>query len=333
MKSIAYIFFLLLLGFVSSAQSRSGNLYEFLDLPSTSRSTATGGNHAVLGVDEPGFMFQNPAAIRDTLSGSIGINATPMPAGMVYGSAVYATKIKNISGMFAVGVQYMNYGSFDWTDEEGDELGHFKAQDVAVYLTYARSFTSRFTLAATLKPIFSRLHDYGSFGLAMDMGATYRSESDRLRAGIVIRNLGTQVKRYDADEHDENLNTDMRIGVTLRPEHAPFRLSFTLKDIFHWDLSYDRLHKISFGDNLMRHLLVGLEFVPVQNFYIGMGYNQRVRKENRDSSTGGAAGLSVGCGFRVARIDIGYARAKYHLAGSANSITISTNINRFLHGR
>lgn len=315
------------------AQSRSGNLYEFLDMPTSSRATALGGNQAVLGCDEPGFVFSNPAVLRDTLDGSIGLNVSPMPAGIVCGSAIYARHVEQVKGNVSVGIQYVNYGSFDWTDENGDELGSFNAQDVAVSLTYARSFSPNFTMAATLKPIFSRLHDYGSFGLAMDMGATYVSDNDRFRAGVVVRNVGAQIKRYDSEEHDEHLNTDMRIGLSFRPEHAPFRVALTLKDIFHWDLSVNRYHPISFGDNLMRHLLLGVEFVPVKSFFVGFGYNQRVRKENRDASTGGAAGFSWGCGFRVARIDISYARAKYHLAGSSNSITISTNLNRFLHGR
>jgi len=318
---------------MAGAQSRSGNLYEFLDMPTTSRATALGGNHAVIGSEDPGFSFQNPAIIRDTLGGSIGLNATPMPAGIVYGSAIYVHNVEQLHGTVALGVQYINYGSFDWTDENGDELGTFNAQDVSVSLIYARTFSRNLSMAATLKPVFSRLHEYGSFGLAMDMGMMYKSDNDRFRVGLVLRNVGGQIKRYDADEHDEDLNTDMRIGIVYKPEHAPFRFNFTLKDIFHWDLSTDRSNRISFGDNLMRHMLIGIEFVPVKSFFVGFGYNQRVRKENRDSSTGGTAGFSWGCGFRVAKIDISYARAKYHLAGSSNSITLSTNINRFLHGR
>lgn len=79
----------------------------------------------------------------------------------------------------------------------------------------------------------------------------------------------------------------------------------------------------------MRHILIGAEFVPIRNFFVGFGYNQRQRKEARQSSSGGAAGFSWGCGLRIYKIDIAYGCGRYHLAGAANSISISTNLNRF----
>lgn len=313
----------------ANAQSRSGDAYEFLDLPTTSRSTALGGQQAVLGVGEAGFFFQNPAALNDTLSGSISLNVTPLPGSITYGSASYVHHFEKL-GTFALGVQYINYGSFDWTDEDENDLGTFKAQEAAIYMSYARKMTPHLTLAATLKPIFSKLESYGSFGLAMDMGAMYTSESRLLTAGILIRNLGAQVTKYHEDGEHESLNTDMRIGMTYKPEYAPFRFSLTMKDIFHWDLSTDRENSIDWGDNLMRHLVWGLEIIPIRNFFVGFGYNQRVRKELRSSGAGGMAGFSWGFGLRILKIDIAYGMRRYHLAGSANSISVSTNLNRFI---
>lgn len=228
-----------------------------------------------------------------------------------------------------MGVQYINYGSFDQTDEIGTEIGTFTAQEAAISIIYSHSFSRKFTMAATIKPIFSKLAEYSSWGLAMDMGACYRSGNQRFVAGMVVRNIGAQVKRFDEAEDSESLNTDMRIGLTYKAEHAPFRLTFTLKDIFHWDLSVDRSNKISFADNLFRHTILGVEFVPSERVFVAFGYNHRVRKENRDSSVGGGAGLSWGLGFRVAKIDISYGMGKYHTAGAANSITLSTNFDRF----
>ncbi|MCQ2203826.1 MAG: PorV/PorQ family protein [Bacteroidales bacterium] len=218
----------------------------------------------------------------------------------------------------------------DETDEYGVNMGTFNVQEAAIYLTYSRKMAPGLTMAATLKPIISKFAEYNSFGLAMDMGLTYRVMEDRLRAAIVLRNLGGQIKRYDGDEANEHLDTDMKIGVVYKPLHAPFRFTMTLKDLFHWDLSIDRKKKIDFGDNLLRHLIMGVEFVPTRNVFVAFGYNHRQHKENRDSAVGGAAGISWGLGVRVAKIDISYGMGKYHTAGAANSITLSTNINRFL---
>ncbi len=314
----------------SKAQSQSGNVFEFLDMPTTSRMVALGGSHAVLGADDINFVVHNPAALRDTLHRSIGLNFTPLKAGIKAGSVAYAQHIDKLNGIVSATVQYINYGTFDETSEDGTEMGTFSAQEVALYLTYSRSFSTQFTLAATLKPIFSRLAEYGSVGLAMDMGAFYRSVNKRFVAGVVIRNVGAQIKRFDDAESNEHLYTDMRIGFAYKAEHAPFRLTMTMKDLFHWNLSVNSNNNISFGDNLLRHIILGVEFIPSDKVFAAIGYNHRIRKENRDSSVGGAAGISWGLGFRIAKIDIAYAMGKYHTAGAANSITLSTNINRFI---
>lgn len=314
----------------ANGQGRSGNIYEFLDMPTTSRATALGGRHAVLGADEPGFTFQNPAALRDTMSGSIGINANPLPNSIIHGSGIYAQYVEKAKGTLSCGVQYVNYGSFDRTNEYGEDLGTFSANDAAIYLTYSRQMTPTISMGATVKPIFSHMEDYNSFGLAMDLGAYYRAENGRFRAGLVVKNIGGQIKRYDADAHDDDMSQDILIGISAKPEHAPFRLTVTMKDLLHWYLAIDRKKKIAFGDNLMRHMLIGGEFIPGKAFYVAVGYNHRQRKEGRDAQTGGSAGISWGCGIRIAKIDISYGWSKYHLAGASNSITISTNINRFL---
>lgn len=313
---------------MANAQSQSGNAYEFLDLPTTSRSVALGGRHAAIGTDEAGFFFQNPSVLCDTLHNSIAFNITPMPADMVHGSLMYAHNIKGI-GTFAAGVQYISYGEFERTDEYGNDLGTFGANETAIYLAYSRPMSRGLHIGATIKPIFSKLDDYSSFGIAMDMGATYRSANGRFRASAVIRNVGAQVTTYLDDSQHESLNTDMRIGIAYKPEHAPFRFTLTLKDLFHWDLSTGR-NKINAGDNIMRHVVAGAEFLPFRNFFVGFGYDHRARKECRTSDTGGAAGLSWGFGLRLFRIDIAYACGKYHIAGAANSISLSTNFNRFM---
>ena len=313
---------------LTNAQRQAGKTYEFLDLPSTARSVAIGGNQAIVGTDEVGFCFQNPAALRDTLHQSVALNACLLPQGIVSGTGIYAHKVENI-GTFAAGVQYINYGQFDRTDEDWNELGTFGAQEAAIYLSCARQLTPSLRVGATLKPIFSSFDKYRSFGIAMDMGAYYTMLEGDLQAGLVIRNVGGQITAYDDDGDHKSLNTDMRIGVAYKLEHAPIRITTSLKDIFHWKISTDNDNKISFADNLMRHLIFGVEFMPIRNFFVGAGYDQRQRKETRAASSGGAAGFSWGCGLRVYKIDIAYGYRKYHLAGGANNISISTNLGRF----
>ncbi len=310
-------------------ESRSDAAYSFMDLPTTSRSIAVGGQHASTAVPEPAFMFQNPAIISDTLSHAFSLGVAPIAGGIVAGRAAYAHTVGNI-GTFALGVNFIGYGSIDSYDEYGEELGTKSSNEVAIYMTYSRALTPHWQAAATIKPIFSSFAGYSSVGLAMDMGAHFISENKRFTAGVVICNVGGQVKTYYTDASHEELNTDLRIGLTVKPEHAPFRFSVTMKDLFHWDLSTDRDNKINEFDNILRHMLLGVEFLPIRNFFVAFGYNQRMHKELRESDTGGASGISWGFGLRVSKIDISYGCGRYHKAGSDNVITISTNIDRFL---
>lgn len=323
------IIVLLLIVLPSNSQQQAGNIYEFLDMPTTAQSVAIGGNQVVSGTDNAGFFFQNPAILQDTLNGSVSLNICPLPSNIFYGTVSYVYHFNNI-GTVAAGIQYINYGEFERTDENWNELGTFRAQETALYFSYARQMTPTLHLGATIKPILSTLDNYKSFGLAMDMGAYYRASNNLFQAGLVIRNVGGQITTYDTDSKHESLNTDMRIGMSYKLEHAPFRFSATLKDIFHWDLSTNNSNKISTGDNIMRHLLLGIEFMPIRNFYVGFGYDQRKRKELRQSTSGGAAGFSWGFGLRIFKIDIAYGYGKYHIAGASNNISISTNIGRFL---
>lgn len=310
------------------AQGRYGNAYEFLDLPTTARQTAVGGAHAVMGAEEAGFVFHNPAILRDTLNKSVSLNMTPIAGGIFHGSVAYAHHDSRI-GTMSAGVQYINYGSFDWTTDDEQILGTFNAQEVALYLSVARRMTPGWTLGVTVKPIFSKFEQYNSLGLAMDMGAMYRGENRRFTFGVVLRNVGGQIKTYHSDSNHESLYTDMRLGISYKPEHAPFRFTFTMKDLFHWDLSTNKDKELHWGDNLMRHVVLGAEFMPIRNFFVAVGYDQRKRRELRDNY--GAAGISWGFGLRVFKIDVAYACGKYHMAGAQNSISISSNLNRFLN--
>lgn len=322
MKKLLFTLYTLALALATLAQSKSGNVYEFLDLPTSARSVAIGGNHASIGTTEICHIFMNPAQLNDSAAYSVGLNVCPMPQDIVYGSFGVGGKLYDL-GIVGLGVQYINYGEFTNYDEYEVEQGKVTARETAIYLMYARKLMPRLTVGAAFKPIISHLAEYRSFGIAMDMGARYIGRSGRFQAAIVARNLGGQITTYDEDGSHEVLPIDLSIGCNYTTEHAPFRLSCTMKDICHWDLSPDRNNRISGGDNLMRHLLLGVEFIPAKGFWFGMGYNHRQRKEARTSSAGGAAGISWGAGICIRNIHVDYGHGRYHLAGSANSISIS----------
>lgn len=285
--------------------------------------------HVASGTGNSSLVFHNPSAVSDSTGGDISLSITPVTDGIKYASASYSHNEGGV-GTFSVGLTYAGYGDFVRTDDTGAELGQFSANEGALYVAYTRTLAPWLRLGASFKPIFSKLADYTSFAMAMDMGATFLFAQGRLTASVVVRNAGGIVKRYSADSAAKPLPLDVKVGLCYKPEHAPFRLFLTMKDLTQWDLAPRRDKSLNAGDNILRHMLVGLEFAPVRAFYASVGYDHRRRREMVDTEAGGMAGISWGLGLHIAKIDIQYAHSRYHAAGSLNSITLATNWRRWV---
>ena len=59
------------------------------------------------------------------------------------------------------------------------------------------------------------------------------------------------------------------------------------------------------------------------------GYNFKRRSELALDNKPGLTGFSWGVGFRVKKLHISYGSARYHLAGSSNHFTITTNLSEY----
>jgi hypothetical protein len=194
-------------------------------------------------------------------------------------------------------------------------------------MIYSRTIDSLFSFGVNLKPVLSTLEKYTSFGLALDLGGTYHSRSGLFSAGLVLKNIGMQITTY-AGETREKLPFEIQAGVSKRLAHAPFRFSLTLGHLEKFDLthSYGEEDQSStgsqFGENLLRHMIVGAEVIPHKNFYFSAGYNYQRRKELQVESKAGIVGFSWGFGINTSFLSLGFGRATYHLAGASNHITL-----------
>lgn len=301
---------------------------EFLDVPQVTRLAGDGGMHVANGETCPAMVFHNPACVADSASGIVGLTVAPVVDGIFYASTAYSYHLQNV-GTLTAGLLYANYGDFERTDIEGTEQGTFKAQETALYLSISKNMAPWLSLGATVKPVFSRMAENTAVAIAMDLGADLNFADGRMKVGAVVRNAGAVVKRYTPDDTRKSLPLDVKVSFTYKPEHAPFRVLLTAKDLTDWDLSTSG-KKIDAGDNIMRHLLLGLEFVPFKAFYCSVGYDQRKRREMTDSEAGGMAGITWGAGLNIAKISIQYSHSRYHEAGSLNSITLSTNWRKWV---
>lgn len=317
------------LGIATASVAQSDEtVYDFLRLPYNTRSIGLGGKHSVLTNDDPDMWTHNPALLQDTIHNHASFSAAPLTEGIWTAQASFAHKIERI-GMLGIAFQHIGYGDIDATDQWGTSLGTKSSNENALLLSYSKMLAPNLSAGATIKPVWSNLTGYSSFGLCMDFGLSFRTTDRRISAGLTISNIGGQLSSYDADgsTNHQTMHPYVSMSCAYAPLHAPFHLLLTVKDFRKWDLTPDGEKKIDFGDCLLRHCIIGIEFQPAKSFYASVGYDQRKRRELRMSSVGGSAGLSWGIGIKIAkRFDVKYAMSRYHLAGTTNSIGISMRV-------
>ncbi|TLX77684.1 type IX secretion system protein PorQ [Labilibacter sediminis] len=340
MRRLLYTMLLLVVVHFASAQRGGESTYDFLNLTNSARVAALGGTNVSMVNNDLNLAYHNPSLLNDTMSNSLVLNYVPYMADINYGYVAYAHHFENV-GTFSLGVHNINYGDFSRTNDIGEYMGIASAAEYAFNLTYARQLSPRISMGMSIKPIYSKLDVYTSFGLATDFGFHYNKSESLFSLGIVLKNMGSQISSY----HDtqEKLPADLQIGITKKLAHAPFRFSLTAQHLLDWDLTYTAVDKENeggsgfedttdspgFGDKLMRHMVVGVEFLPSKNFHVDFGYNHRRRKELAYTERMSTAGFSWGFGFRVYKFLFSYGSARYHLGGSSNHFSISTNLSNF----
>jgi hypothetical protein len=109
-----------------------------------------------------------------------------------------------------------------------------------------------------------------------------------------------------------------------------------------WDLSYDDPNNpdnidpftgepqsksgiARFGDNLMRHIVIGGEITPIKSLSFRIGYNYQRRQELKINDKVGMVGFSWGIGLKISKYELSFARSTYSLAGSPNYFTFTFN--------
>ena len=87
--------------------------------------------------------------------------------------------------------------------------------------------------------------------------------------------------------------------------------------------------KANFGEEFMRHIVLGLEFLITKNLNFRLGYNNRNRNEMMILDRKAMVGFSYGFSFKLNRFKFNYGRSLNHFSGPVNSLGITTNISSF----
>lgn len=306
MKKYIFICLFAFLGQYLHAQDESQTEYNFLRLPVSAHAAAMGGDNITMTDDDAGMAFNNPALIIGVTPRTVGLQYMRYMAGCNNASAMYNDVIDGKWNIGA-GIQYMGYGSMKHRDEHNYDLGTFSANDIAISAVLGYELAKNFAGGIRLKYLIGTIGGYTSMAVAADLGLSWYLPESEWSFGLVMKNLGGQVKAYD--ENFERMPLDVQLGVSKHFVGSPLHLSLTFVDLNHPSYKF------------INHVVVGAEVDLGSNIYLAAGYNFRRASEMQFSDSDGVtsshgAGLSFGGGINMERFKVNIAYGKYHLSSA-----------------
>lgn len=316
MKKYIFAFLMVLIGQQLQAQTASQAEYNFLRLPVSAHAAAMGGENVTMTDDDAMMAFHNPALIIGVTPQTIGLQYMRYMAGCNNASASYNDVIAERWHVGA-GIQYMGYGSMKQTDANNNDLGTFSASDIAVSGVLGYELAKNLAGGIRLKYLYGNIGSYNSMAVAADLGLNYYLPETEWSFGLVLKNVGGQVKAYD--DNFEKMPLDVQFGITKHLVGSPLRLSLTLVDLNHLDYKF------------INHFIGSAELLLGSNIYVAFGYNFRLAHEMQvynDEGTGSSksAGLSFGGGINLNRLKINLAYSKYHVSSSSLIANLAFNL-------
>ena len=337
MKIIKFLF--LIFFFNVNAQVAGESVYQFLNISSSPRQLALGGKEITYFGSNVNQPLINPSSINVLMDNNFSINYSNYISDISYGSASYAYTFDNRSNTLHFGVSYIDYGNFDGYDEQGNSTNSFTGKESAISVGYSTKINNLpVYFGANIKIITSTLEQYNSLGLSSDIGFLYINDNSDLNIGFVIRNIGVQLKAYD--ENKEKLPFEVDLGFSQLLENAPLRWNITIENLQKWNIGLSNpsriisdldgnvtTEKVSFLNNLFRHLIVGAEIFPENSFNVRVGYNFKRGEELKIIDQSNFSGLTFGFGMKFNKLQLNYSHAKFSSAANTSLIGMIIDLN------
>jgi len=281
----------------------------------------------------------NPAFLFADVNGRSAFVFNSVFQGINSGVAATAFKIEKWNTHFSALTHFISYGELDNTDASGNVLGSFTPLDYVAQISAGRSYLEKVKYGATFKFVGSQYGQYNSFGLAMDLGLLFVDSAKGLSAGLVAKNMGAQIKKYESTSA-QDLPFDFQIGITKRLANAPFSFSLTAHHLHSWDINYNdqdfnQENSLPSSNtnglgNLFRHIVLASTVYLGDKLEIDVGYNHLRRQELVLGAAGnGLSGFSLGAAFITSKIQVRYSRAQYFKNLATNQFGLHIHLKEF----
>ena len=291
--------FIFLSVFQVYSQISGESTYEFLNISSSPRQLSLGGKEITLfdfDVNQPSI---NPASLNSRMNNNLAINFSNYFSDIKYGTAAYAYTFNNRGNTLHFGLSYIDYGKFSGYDEQGNPTNDFTGKESAFSIGYSSKINYLpIYVGLNLRLITSSLEQYNSIGISTDIGVSQLLENAPVRWYLTFEN----VQKWNiALSNPSRLTTDLDGNITQE--------------------------KVTFFNNVFRHLIIGAELFPESIFNIRLGYNFKRGEELKIIDQSNFSGLSFGFGMKFNKLRINYTHAKFSSAANTSFIGLQLNLN------
>ena len=305
--------------------------YTFLRYPSSARVNALGGHTVSLVDRDPSLIYHNPALLGAEMDQMVNLNYLNYISDINVGSALFTKAIKE-KAAWGVGASFFSQGNIRGMSEEGLPTGDFTAKDISVNGFFSYDLSERWRGGVAMKFLYSSIGDYTSMGMAIDAGLSYYNSEKGFSFGFALKHIGAQMKAYE-DER-QKMPWDIQVGISKRMAHAPIRFSLTAMYLNKWKINYINDSNVeykedSFFNSFLKHWVIGVDYIPSDNFWLGIGYNPKTALDMKLQGGNALAGFSGGAGVRIKMFDVGVSVAKYHPSALSFMLSLSTTLTDF----
>jgi opacity protein-like surface antigen len=321
-KILVYTFFSLVISLLSAQEGRS--TFDYLLLPTSTRSAALGGTNISIVESDVSLIYNNPALLGTEMDLNLNVSYLSYIADIGTGNVTFAKALGERTA-WGVGVIYTNYGNMIETNEAKEILGDLAAKDICGNIFLSHDLTEKIRGGITAKFIYSDYAHNTAFGLGVDLGLSYYDVDKEFSVGLVGKNIGRQIKAYE--EELASLPWDIQLGISKRLNHAPIRFSVTSVYLKQWKFDNITGEKDSFLKTVGKHLILGVDFLPTENFWIGLGYNIKRGSDLHLQEGNKFAGFSVGAGLKVKSFGFGCSIGQYHPSATSLLFNVTTSFS------
>ena len=296
--------------FAGAGNSNVGTrAFNFLKIETSARPTAMGG--AFTGVaSDASALYYNPAGVAN-LEGLNFIagyhnNIFDMQSGFL-GYIFPMEEGKKISAY----INYLNYGDFIRTDNNGRELGTFSGSDMLFAAGYSMTLEDNIQIGGVAKFIYEKVESYSSTGAAIDLSAKWGLKNRMTNFGLMIQNLGTQLSGFTDNCKKNSIPTIVRGGISTRLRGLPLLIAGDIVAPLDNDL----------------YFCLGGEYLNLKPLFLRLGYTSFGQNYKTQSNKDGLAGFSAGFGIEYHRLQISYAISPQAELGTSHRVTFTGGID------